>query len=198
MKDNAKGACDHAVIQEEFSKFEGNKKAIKELANQYTFFIAQASLMPLIAKVFGRVLGPKQKMPNPKAGCVVPPNVNLKPLADKLKKTVRLSAKTTPVIQVSLGLESQPETELVDNGFFIYNAIAHAVKDEKQNVKEVMIKTTMGPIYTVGKELVAKTAASPVKKSQKAKEAPKEEKKEEKKEAPKKESKPAKGKKKVE
>ena len=156
LREQAKQNCDFMIISDDFSKYEGNKKAIKKLANQYSYFIAQAALMPQIAKVFGRVLGPKQKMPNPKAGCVVPPNANLKPLVDKLKKTVRVMAKTTPVVQISIGNESQPDAELVENAFAVYNAAAHAVKDEKQNVKEALLKFTMSPPYKVGAELVVK------------------------------------------
>lgn len=173
LKDNAKQNCDFVILNDELSKYDGNKKAIKKLANEYTFFIAQAALMPQIAKVFGRVLGPKQKMPNPKAGCVVPPNANLKPLVDKLKKTVRLMAKTTPVIQVSIGMENQPEAELIENGFSVYNTISHAVKDEKQNVREVLVKLTMGKTVKLGAE--AQAAKSTDKKV--AKESPKQEEK---------------------
>ncbi|MBI4448721.1 50S ribosomal protein L1 [Candidatus Woesearchaeota archaeon] len=163
LRDQAKSNCDFMILSDDFLRYEGNKKAIKKLANKYQYFIAQAALMPQIAKVFGRVLGPKQKMPNPKAGCVVPPNANLKPLVEKLKKTVRVMAKTTPVIQISVGNESQPDAELVENAFAVYNAAAHAVKDEKYNIKETLLKFTMSPAYKVGGELVVKQATEKTK-----------------------------------
>ncbi|MEK6875040.1 MAG: hypothetical protein AABX52_04805 [Nanoarchaeota archaeon] len=166
MKDNASSACDFTVLSDEFPRYGGDKKSIKKLAGKYAYFIAQAALMPQIAKIFGRVFGPKQRMPNPKAGCVVPSNTNLKPIVDKLKKTVRLSAKTSPVIQVSVGMEDQDEAQVVDNAVAVYNAIAHAVRDEKENVKEVMLKLTMSPAYTVGKELVVKKKEDTTKKQE--------------------------------
>src|SRR3989344_2961609 len=76
LLDQAKSACDNTIIVDDFGKYD--KKAIKKLAAEYDFFVAQANIMPKVAQAFGRVLGPRAKMPNPKAGCVVPPNANLK------------------------------------------------------------------------------------------------------------------------
>ena len=84
LADSAKQVCDGTITSEEMVRvYKDNKKAIKKLANQYDYFIAQATIMPQIATVFGRVFGPRGKMPNPKAGCVVPPNANLKIVYDR-------------------------------------------------------------------------------------------------------------------
>jgi len=83
----AKEVCDLAVSVDDFPKYQDKSKA-KKLATNYDFFIAQATIMPKLATAFGKVFGPKGKMPNPKAGCVVPPNANLEPLYEKPQKTV--------------------------------------------------------------------------------------------------------------
>ena len=79
LEQQAKQVCDSVVLSDSFDRFK-DKKDIKKLADSFDFFIAQANIMPKIATAFGRVFGPRGKMPNPKAGCVVPPNANLKPL----------------------------------------------------------------------------------------------------------------------
>ena len=102
------------ISMEDFEKYQKDKKLVKRLADDHDFFVAQATIMPKVASAFGSVLGPKGKMPNPKAGCVVPPNANLKLLNDKLQKTVKIIAKTSPMIQVAVGKEDSKEEEVID------------------------------------------------------------------------------------
>ena len=141
--ENAKANCDLTLTVDDFSKYEGDKKKIRKLANSYDFFIAQANVMPKIAQTFGKVFGPKQKMPNPKAGCVVPPNANLAPLVDKLKKTVRLRAKTALNIQCIVGNEEQSDVEVIDNIMTVYRSLLHHLPHGDTNVRNVMIKLCM-------------------------------------------------------
>ncbi|MBT5022533.1 50S ribosomal protein L1 [Candidatus Woesearchaeota archaeon] len=143
LKDNAKEACDLVITAADFGKYEGNKKELKKLANNYDFFVAQANVMPKIAQIFGKVFGPKQKMPNPKAGCVVPPNANMAALVEKLQKTVRVKAKTQLGIQCIIGNEAQNEDEVIDNIITTYNAIIHHLPHEESNIREVLIKLCM-------------------------------------------------------
>ena len=144
LKEEAKKVCDLTIDSDEFPKFQGNKKELKKLANEYDYFIAQANIMANIAKVFGKVLGSRGKMPNPKAGCVVPPKTNLKPLYDNLQSTIRLLAKTSPVIYVKVGKEDMKDEEITDNILSLYNTLIHSLQKEENNISSVIIKTTMG------------------------------------------------------
>src|SRR3989344_1796762 len=99
LAEEAKNVCDTVILMDDFAKYAKNKKSVKKLANEHAYFIGQANIMPQIATSFGRVLGPKGKMPNPKAGCVVPPKAALKPLVDKLQNIVHVTAKTVPIVQ---------------------------------------------------------------------------------------------------
>lgn len=173
--DQAKKVCNATVLDEEFKKYDADKKGVKRLADGNDFFLGQAALMPAIAKTFGRILGPKGKMPNPKAGCVVPPNANLTPLVEKLQNTVRVQARTAPVVQLVIGNESMSDTDLMDNIMAVYNHITHALPGEENNVRHVLVKYAMGPVIRVG----AQQAAKPESKSkphEKPAESPKEEK----------------------
>jgi large subunit ribosomal protein L1 len=141
--DEAKSVCDTVIPLHQFEEFAKDKKKIKKLAKQNDFFIAQSTIMTKIAATFGRVLGPKNKMPNPKAGCVVLPKTNLKPLYDKLQKTVRVLARTKPIIQVSIGREDLTDEQLAENLFVVYDQVIHHLPKERNNLKNMFIKTTM-------------------------------------------------------
>ena len=100
--------------------------------------------MPKVAAAFGRVFGPKGKMPNPKLGCVVPPNANFEPLVKKLSQNVHLSAKKGTNLQCMVGKEDQPDEIIIDNILTIYNAALKQLPNDIQNVKNVSLKLTMG------------------------------------------------------
>ena len=134
--------CDLVIKESEFAAYD--KKKAKQLAEQYDYFIAQANLMGKLAGTFGKSLGVKGKMPNPKLGCVVPPNAGLAPLAERLVSTVRLTSKKANNLQCMVGKESQPENEIVDNIFSVYQAVIKHVPDEAQNIKNASVKLTMG------------------------------------------------------
>jgi len=141
---NAKNFCDFVILQQDFEKYQKDKKLSKKLAKDYDFFIAQANIMPQVATAFGRFLGPKGKMPNPKAGCIVPPSANLDILTKKLKKTIKISAKTTPVIQCIVGNEDMSDEDIIDNVKTIFEQLIPHLPNEKYSVKAVYIKLTMG------------------------------------------------------
>jgi len=136
--------CQKVISQDEFPQYEADENKIKKLAKEFDFFVAQANIMPLIAKVFGKVLGRRGKMPNPKAGCIVPPKTNLKPLVDRLQRTVEVKVKTSPMVQCKVGTEDMKDEEIAENIVTIFNNLLHALPNERNNIKSVMVKTTMG------------------------------------------------------
>jgi len=144
MFDDAKAACDTVIPLYQFEEYGKDKKRIKKLAKANDFFIAQATIMPKIAATFGRVLGPKNKMPNPKAGCVVAPKSNLKPLYEKLQKTIRILARQKPLLQLTIGREDMSDDQLAENLYNVYDQLIHHLPKERNNIKNVYIKTTMG------------------------------------------------------
>ena len=159
LQPEAKSACDGMVLQEEFANYGKNKKLIKKLVKQYDFFIGQANIMPQIAATFGRVLGPKGKMPNPKAGCIVHPKAALAPLVARLQKMVRVSAKTVPVVQCKVGNESMSDDALAANIAAVYNQLVHVLPASEQNIKATFVKFTMGGpvrVSSAAKAAVAK------------------------------------------
>jgi large subunit ribosomal protein L1 len=149
LLDEATKVCDLAILVDDFPKYE-QKKLAKKLAGSFDFFIAQANIMAKVASSFGRILGPRNKMPNPKAGCVVPPKVQLKPLYDKLQKTVRVSARTALMSQCAVGNEEMKDEEVLDNIMNIYNQVVHTLPGHENNIRAIYLKMTMGkPVRVV-------------------------------------------------
>ena len=149
LAEDAKAIGITTIQEKAFDEYAKDKKKIKRLSEDHDFFIAQANIMPKVAAVFGRVLGPRKKMPNPKAGCVVPPKGSLKPLVEKLGRSVKVVAKDRPVIQVSVGDENMADEQIITNMMDVYNHLAHKVHDEKNNIKDVFIKFTMSKAVKV-------------------------------------------------
>ncbi|MFH1592096.1 MAG: 50S ribosomal protein L1 [Candidatus Woesearchaeota archaeon] len=153
LSTKAKSVTDTIILQDNFKNYLQKQKEFKKLAKHIDFFIAQANLMPDIAKYFGKVLGPMGKMPNPKAGAIVPPiTPDLKPIVDKLKRTVKLQTKNELTIKCSVGTESMSDKELSENILTVYNNVVHSVRDEKQNIKNSIIKLSMGKPFIIGKK----------------------------------------------
>jgi len=142
LREQAKANCDLVIEEKEFENYK-DKKVMKKLAESYDYFIAQATLMSKVAATFGKVLGTKGKMPNPKLGCVVPPNANLEALVKKLNLTVRLTAKKGTNLQCLVGKEEQSDEEIIENILTVYQSVMKQVPNETQNVKDVLLKFTM-------------------------------------------------------
>ncbi len=146
LHEECKKVCDESITK--FDEFKEKKKA-KVLARKYDYFIAQGSLMGQVASVFGRTFGPIGKMPNPKVGAVVAAKPQIKPLFDKLQKTVHVMAKKEPVVHVTIGKEDQPAEEVADNILYLYDQLIHHLPKEKNNIHKVLLKFTMSKPVTL-------------------------------------------------
>jgi large subunit ribosomal protein L1 len=144
LKDEASKVCDKVILADDFDNYKADKRLLKKISEEFDFFIAQANIMPQVAGTFGRVLGPKNKMPNPKAGCVVPPKASLKPLYERLQQTIRVTAKKTPIIHTAIGNVDMTDEDVAENVSTLYNQLIHHLPGEENNIKSVFMKTTMG------------------------------------------------------
>ncbi len=131
---------DKVINKDELSLYLGSKKETKKLASQCDFFIAQADLMATIGRSMGAILSPRGKMPIP-----IPPTANLKPLIDKLKKSVRIIMRKQPVVQVPVGKVEMPDKALAKNIKSVISFIESRYSSIPHAIKAIYIKTTMGP-----------------------------------------------------
>ena len=130
------------ITEIDFKKY-SDKKKLKNLVKKYDFFIAQAKLMPKVATVFGRVLGPAGKMPSPQIGIVL--NADEKAtneLKEKINTSLRIRAKE-PSIKVAVGKEDMKDEEIIENALSIYNELLKALPRDKENIKNIELKFTM-------------------------------------------------------
>jgi len=176
LAEQAKAACDNVVLHDNFARFAANKKDVKKLARTHDYFIAQANIMPDVAKNFGRIFGPRGKMPNPKAGCVVAPNANLKTLCEKLRKTIKVAAKIQPSIKVMIGTQKMTDEQIADNMQAIYSSVLQKLPQETSNIRSVLLKLTMTPPVKITQEgiIVPKIKTPEEKAAQKTKPSKKE------------------------
>lgn len=151
LAQKAKSAFNTVITKEEFTKWNNNKKEQKKLATSHDFFVSQVEIMAQVAATFGKTLGARGKMPNPKAGCVVPGNIpNLDGLTNKLQNTVRLQTKNETSVKTSIGVENMKDEDLAENVLTAYNTLLAKLPQEKNNIKYVAIKFTMSPMIKIG------------------------------------------------
>jgi|SRR3989338_6034747 len=130
------------ITQLDFAKYK-DKKQLKKIVKEFDFFIAVATLMPAVATTFGKVLGPSGKMPSPQLGILMKEDEeNIKQLLVDIDLSVKLRAKEAS-IKLIAGKESMKDDQILANIDALYQGIVSALPNKKENVKNVMIKTTM-------------------------------------------------------
>jgi large subunit ribosomal protein L1 len=148
LSTEARKVFDKVIAKDEFSQWAGNKKGIKALAREFDYFVAQATIMTDVAAIFGKVLGPKGKMPNPKAGCVVLPKSDLHAVKHKLESTIRLRTNKQPVISAMIGNEESKDEDLAKNIIHVFEFIKKKLPRGDQQIKKTYVKMTMSePVY---------------------------------------------------
>jgi len=136
-----KDVCDIIVWKE----MEGmDLKAFKKIERNYNYFITTPKIIPLLAKKFGKILGPRKKMPDPKLGCIVNDlsKNKIKNLVERLKKTIKVVNDGNSV-KVAIGKENMEIKEIEENFNAIYSKLKENLPKGEANIKEVIIKLTM-------------------------------------------------------
>ena len=67
----------------------------------------------------------------------------MKALVEKLEKTVRVSAKSSPMSQINVGKEDMPDEDVADNIMAVYEGVVQHLPTGINNLKKVMLKLTM-------------------------------------------------------
>lgn len=130
------------ITRTDFKKY-STKQEVKRLARTYDFFIAQASLMPIVATTFGRSLGPTGKMPSPQLGIIVDADdKTINELKVKINTSVKVKIKESS-IKVAIGKQSMKDEEIIENVITVYNSVLKVMTKGKENIKNLELKFTM-------------------------------------------------------
>lgn len=121
-------------------------KAAKKLANDHDYFVAERPFMPLVGRFYGKVLGPRGKMPKPIAS-----NVDTKTLKQDYSRTIRLRLRETPSINTRIGTLDNSNEELVENILAALGTVQSKLPRGNDMIKNAYIKSTMSPAVAISK-----------------------------------------------
>ncbi|MFT4867742.1 MAG: large subunit ribosomal protein L1 [Candidatus Nanohaloarchaea archaeon] len=138
ITENADNA-DRTISGDELEEMFDNPSEAKDLAEEFSFLIAEAPLMPKIGQQLGQVFGPRNMMPDP-----MPPGSDPTDKIEDLKNTVTLRLKEEPLLQIKVGKEDYDLDKVVRNASSVYEFVEGQLPKGDNNIKSVLIKTTMG------------------------------------------------------
>ena len=110
--------------------------------------IATPDMMPIVGRL-GKVLGPRNLMPNPKVGTVT---MDVKAAIEAAKGgQVQFKVEKAGVIHAGIGKASFDEAKLVENIRSFVNAVAKAKPTGSKGayMKKIVVSSTMGPGVTL-------------------------------------------------
>jgi len=129
------------LTRQQIEAASGDKKAARKLLADVDLLVAEAPLMPLVGKVFGPFLGPTDRMPTP-----IPPNSDIAPVVQRLRKSVQIKVKTQSAISTPIGNEGMPLDQLRENAMKIVSEVERRVPNGLKSFESVGFKTTMGSL----------------------------------------------------
>lgn len=111
---------------------------------EFDFIVTTPSFMPKLAK-YGKLLGPKGLMPNPKLGTVT---TDIEKVVNDIKKgQIEYRTDKDGIISVMFGKSSFVDSKLVENFAELYNVIKNLRPSvvKGQYIITTFISTSMGP-----------------------------------------------------
>lgn len=142
MGAKAKEAKASAVVDvDELGKLAGDKRAARKFINKYDFFLADTKVMPTVGKSLGQLLGPRGKMPTP-----VPFNAPIESFLQRFKKSIRVRVRGSLSVSCKIGNETMDDAGLAANAMTVLAAIEKKLPNGDRNIRDVMVKATMGGV----------------------------------------------------
>merc|ERR1712038_1265506 len=146
--DQAKSLGLDCMSADDLKKLNKDKKKVKKLAKSFDAFIASDTLIKQIPRLLGPGLNKAGKFPT-----LVTHNDDLRQKVDDLKATIKFQMKKVLCLSVAVGNVAMSEDELVQNVHLAMNFLVSLLKKHWQNVKSLHIKSTMGPVQRLYKDI---------------------------------------------
>ncbi|MCP8307814.1 MAG: 50S ribosomal protein L1 [archaeon] len=131
---------DRVIEPEELDKLIVLKREARKIAQNYTFFLAEAPLMSKIGKIFGPYLGPKGKMPSP-----LPPGAPIESIITRYRSAIRVKTKNQLNISCKIGDEGMDDDKIAENSSAIISMVEKKLPLGSKNIKNLAVKLTMSP-----------------------------------------------------
>ncbi len=131
--------ADIEITEDELEDYFDEPTEMKDVAEEASFILAEAPLMPKIGQQLGRVLGPRDMMPDP-----MPPGSDPTDKIKSLRSTITLRLKEDPLLQLKIGEEQQDFEQIKRNAEAVLDFLEGELPKGANNIKSVLIKTTMG------------------------------------------------------
>ncbi|MFB6291863.1 MAG: 50S ribosomal protein L1 [Candidatus Nanohaloarchaea archaeon] len=145
ITNNADNA-DRTISEDELEEMFDDPSKAKDLAEEFSFLIAEAPLMPKIGQQLGQVFGPRNMMPDP-----MPPGSDPSDKIESLRNTATVRIKEQPLLQLKVGKEDQDLENVSRNAQAVYDFVEERLPGGSSNIKNVIVKTTMGPAVEVSR-----------------------------------------------
>ena len=130
---------DRVIEPDELAAIGTNKREARKLANGYDFFLADTSYMTNVGRALGQFLGPRGKMAMP-----VPFNAPVDAIVNRLRNSVRVRTRRQLMAACRIGYEDMDDQALAENALAVINAIEQKLPNGDKNIKDVIVKFTMG------------------------------------------------------
>jgi large subunit ribosomal protein L1 len=131
---------DLIIGPEEIERLGGEPREARKIASEYRFFLADTAVMPLVGRYLGPRLGPRGKMPTP-----VPPGVDVKPIVQRLRNSVKFRTRDKKTFHVKVGTTEMEHDAIAENIDAVLKRVESLLEGGAMNVRSVYVKTTMGP-----------------------------------------------------
>jgi large subunit ribosomal protein L1 len=116
-----------------------NRREARKMVRSHDFFLADVNLMSSVGRSLGQFLGPKGKMPTP-----LPYGAPIENIANRLRSSTRIRSKNQLNMSTKIGDESLTDDQIAANATAVITAVEKKLPQGDKNVKNTIIKFTMG------------------------------------------------------
>src|SRR6478609_311634 len=134
-----RAGVDTVMEPDSIDRLGSNKRDARKIVRGHDFFLADASLMSSVGRSLGQFLGPKGKMPTP-----LPYGAPIENIASRLRSSIRVRSKNQLNLSVKIGDEKMDDMQLTANAVAIISAIEKKLPQGEKNIRNAIIKFTMG------------------------------------------------------